>query len=227
MEISAREESPVAVRVHGAAAVLFLAVNAAGFAFVGGAQFVQGWGGALAAAFATVFLIVRSRAYWCWMIVNASLWTALFFREGLPVLAWLQVSFLGLALFGLVHWIVVRGAGFDPSSRIDRVGSALAFLVCGIAAWAYGYGGTIWWALEVSSVFLAVAAMWLSAFRHRATWIAWSLSNVASLPLFWHGRLWGPFALLFVYQALNVVGWLRWGEAREPAPRAAAAGAPA
>ena len=30
------------------------------------------------------------------------------------------------------------------------------------------------------------------------------------LPLFFHGKLWGPFVMTFVYQAINFVGWFQW-----------------
>jgi nicotinamide mononucleotide transporter len=52
--------------------------------------------------------------------------------------------------------------------------------------------------------------MWMDAFRYKGNWIAWSLSNVLAVPLFFHGGLWGPFFTTFVYQALNVVGWFQW-----------------
>lgn len=202
-------------RVHVAVAVAFVATMAAGHRWLGGLSFVQGWGGGLAAVVATFFLIWKSQGYWIWMIVNASLWTALFFEMGLPVLAWLQISFLVLATYGAVQWTLVRlGIGFDPRRRSDVVGSVIALGVFVYSVLAYwnldGYRGTVWWALELGTVLLAIAAIWMDAFRYKANWIAWSLSNVLAVPLFFHGALWGPFFTTFVYQALNVAGWIQW-----------------
>jgi nicotinamide riboside transporter PnuC len=73
-----------------------------------------------------------------------------------------------------------------------------------------GYTGSVWWALEAMSVVLAIVAMWLDAFRYRANWYAWSLSNLCFWPVAFHGKLWGPFFTTFVYQAINVVGWFQW-----------------
>src|ERR1043166_10100075 len=79
---------------HVLTALLFVVAAAAGYAFLGGLDFVQGWGGGFAAVIATFFLVFKSRGYWVWMIVNAGLWTYLFFHVGLPMLAYLQISFL-------------------------------------------------------------------------------------------------------------------------------------
>ena len=65
-----------------------------------------------------------------------------------------------------------------------------------------GWGGALWWALEAGNVVLAIAAMWMDAFRYRTNWIAWCL-HLLLVALFWHGRLWGPFVTTFVYQAIN------------------------
>ena len=201
--------------LHVGAAVFFVAMNAVGYRLAGGLDFVQGWGGGLAAVIATFFLIWKSQGYWIWMIVNASLWTALFFEMGLPVLAWLQISFLLLATYGAIQWALVRlRIGFDPRARTDVVGTAIALGVFVYSVYAYwnleGYRGSVWWALELGTVFLAICAIWMDAFRYKLNWVAWSLSNVLAVPLFFHGKLWGPFFMTFVYQALNVVGWVQW-----------------
>jgi hypothetical protein len=208
--------------VHLAAVGVFLAVNGVGYAVAGGLDFVQGWGGGIAAVIATWFLVFKSQGYWAWMIVNAGLWTYLFFHVGLPMLAYLQISFLLFAGYGMVQWAIVRHrVGFDPRVRLDIVGSMLALALFAISVEVYwqqpGYRGSLWWWLELGSVVCAIAAMWMDAFRYRANWVAWTFSNVFSAPLFWHGRLWGPFWTIFLYQALNCVGWLRW--TRDTAPR--------
>lgn len=196
-------------------AFAFLVANAIGYAYAGGMDFVQGWGGGLAAVVATVYLVFKSQGYWAWMIVNASLWIALFFHDGLPMLAWLQISFLFLSVYGAAQWFLVRlDIGFRPDRRSDVVGSAIAAVVFVYSLVAYlrmpGYAWTIWWGLELASVFCAIAAIWMDAFRYKGNWIAWTLSNCCSAPLFLHGSSWGPFYTLFAYQAINVVGYLRW-----------------
>lgn len=202
-------------RTHALAVLIFLAVNALGYRLAGGLEFVEGWGGGLAAVIATFFLVWKSQGYWAWMIANAGLWCALFFHQDLPLLGWLQVAFLVFAAYGIAQWAVVRSRiGWDPRVPADVVGGVLGIALLAYAVWAYrdmpGYTGTRWWWLELVSVVAAIAAMWMDAFRYKLNWWLWSLSNLAFLPLAVHSRLWGPFAMTFVYQAINVAGWFQW-----------------
>lgn len=200
--------------VNAAVAAAFVVTIAAGRA-VDGSGFVQEWGGSFAAVIATAFLVWKTQGYWVWMIVNAALWVALFFHLGLPMLAWLQVSFLLFCAYGAAQWALVRvGIGFNPRVRSDVVGSVIALGVFAYSVYAYwhmpGYTGSLWWALELGSVVSAIAAIWMDAFRYRLNWGAWTISNCFSWPLFWHTGLWGPFFVGFVYQAINVVGYYHW-----------------
>ena len=89
---------------HVATAAVFVLAMAVGYRYGSGLDFVQGWGGGIAAVIATFFLVFKSQGYWAWMIVNAALWTYLFFHVGLPMLAYLQISFLIFAGYGAVQW---------------------------------------------------------------------------------------------------------------------------
>src|SRR5688572_4902946 len=199
-------------RFHIAAIVLFLIINALGYMYGGGIGFVQDWGGGVAAVIATFFLVFKSQGYWAWMIVNASLWCYLFFDMGLPLLGWLQVSFLVFCTYGLIQWALVDRIGFKLSARPDRVGAALAIGFFMAAAYIYWPrdGMTTWWALEAGATFFAVGAVVLDAFKYRANWISWTLSNMIGWPLYYHNMLWGVFFTTFIYQAINVYGWIVW-----------------
>jgi nicotinamide riboside transporter PnuC len=206
------------VKFHVLTVIAFLVTMAVGYTFGGGLDFVQGWGGGFAAVIATYFLMFKSQGYWAWMIVNAGLWTYLFFHTGIPMLAWLQVGFMIFACYGLVQWALVKyRIGMDLGAYTDRVG---AFLIgaLGILAMIVYYPDTmtIWWALEAGSVLFAMAAMFMDAFKYKGNWIAWTLGNVCSAPLFLHLALiygaayWGAFFTLFIYQAINFVGYYIW-----------------
>jgi hypothetical protein len=78
----------------------------------------------------------------------------------------------------------------------DLVGAVFGLAVLTYAVYAYrgleGYTGSLWWSLEAASVLLAIAAMWLDAFRYRANWYAWSLSNLCFLARRLPRRALGP-----------------------------------
>jgi hypothetical protein len=202
-------------RLHAATVVLFLLLNLLGYRYAGGLDFVQAWGGSVAAVIATAFLVTKSQGYWFWMVVNAGLWLTLFLHLGLPMLAWLQASFLVLSTYGMLRWaLVARWRIGYLGTNLDRYGVLLA---AGVFAWsivAYrhmpGYALSTWWWIEFGSVATAIAAIAMDAYRYKANWIAWTASNCCSAPLFLHLSSWGPFSTLFVYQAINVVGWFVW-----------------
>lgn len=200
-------------RFHLGAIVAFLLVNAVGYHY-GGLNFVMDWGGGVAAVIATFFLVFKSQGYWAWMVVNASLWCYLFFDMGLPLLGWLQVSFLIFCSYGFVQWALVNRIGFKFSARPDQVGAILAVGFFAVAAYVYWPrdGMTTWWALEAGSVFFAVGAVVLDAFKYRLNWVSWTLSNLVGWPLYYHNALWGVFFTTFIYQAINFYGWWVWSE---------------
>src|SRR4051794_4481628 len=146
---------------HMATAAVFLLAMGVGYRYAGGLDFVQGWGGGIAAVIATFFLVFKSQGYWAWMIVNAALWTYLFFHVALPMLAYLQISFLIFAGYGAVQWALVRyRIGFNPRVRIDVVGSVIALAVLIASLVIYwnqpAYRGTTWWWLELGGVVTAI-----------------------------------------------------------------------
>lgn len=86
-------------------------------------------------------------------VVGYALWFSLFLHEHLPMLAWLQMSFLLLCAYGLVRWALVQ------RSRIGYLGTTLArsgvALAAGVFVWsivAYwrmpGHALSTWWWVE-------------------------------------------------------------------------------
>lgn len=205
---------------HVGIAVAFVLLEVVGYFFLGGLSFVQGWGGGIAASIATLYLVFKSQGYWAWMIVNAGLWTYLFFHGGIPLLAWLQVSIIIFSLYGMVQWALVKyRIGFSPRVSTDMFGAVLALAIFIYSVYAYwnmpGYTGTGWWWIEFFSVLFTVFAIWMDAFKYKTNWICWTISNAFSFPLFLHlllhnGAYAGPFWTIFIYQAINCVGFVRW-----------------
>jgi nicotinamide riboside transporter PnuC len=206
-------------KFHISMVVSFLLIQVVGYHFFG-LSFVQGWGGGIAASIATLFLVFKSQGYWAWMIVNASLWTYLFFHTGLPMLAYLQVSIIIFSIYGMIQWGMTKyRIGFTPKVRSDMLGAFLALGMFGWSIYAYrnmpGYTGTGWWWIEFASVLTSVCAIMMDAFKYKTNWFMWSLSNAFSFPLFLYLMLHnsayqGPFWTIFIYQTINVIGFVQW-----------------
>lgn len=202
-------------KLHAGTLLLFIVGNILGYKYLGGLNFVQSWGGSFAAVIATAFLVTKSQGYWFWMMVNSGLWLTLFLHDKLPMLAWLQASIFMMSAYGMLRWARVarRKIGYFDTT-LDRWGVLIAtavFIASIIAYWNMpGYRLTTWWWVEFGSVATSIAAIAMDSYRYKLNWVAWTVSNVFSAPLFWHGRMWGPFVTLFMYQAINVLGWFVW-----------------
>lgn len=192
----------------------FLVFSAVGYHFWG-TSFLTQWAGGVAAAIAIAALIFKTQGYWVWSIINAVLWFFLFKSMGLPMLAGLQISYILFSLYGLWQWANVKyRIGYDRSVWTDNIGTIISLGIFAYTVFAYinmdGYAFTSWWYIEFLGVFISIVANWMDAFKYKTNWIGWTMTNILFAPLFFHGHLWGPFVLTFLYQAFCIVGFYNW-----------------
>ena len=196
-----------------------LVISAVAFAIVTylfyryeGLAWTAQWAGSIAAVWSTVYLIYKHQAYWPWTVAYSVLWGILFFQQGLNALGAYQFITIALCVSGMVQWYLVkRGIGVNWARVSDRVVTAVTTVAVAIAVWAYWPTAVnVWWFLEIGSVFAAVFAIWMDAFRYKMNWLMWILSNLFFWPLTVKGNLWGPFIATFVYTAIDIVGYYHW-----------------
>lgn len=210
--------------------VLFAAFAVLGYIY-GGESFLTQWVGGVAAALAIASLIFKTQGYWFWSIVNAVLWFILFKHMGLPMLAGLQVSYILFSIYGVWQWASVKfRIGYDKNVWTDNLGTVVSLLIFLYTVVAYmgfpdftlwfvtfngfsgmpGYAFTGWWCVEFLGVFISIVANWMDVFKYKTNWIGWTMTNLLFAPLFFHGHLWGPFVLTFLYQAFCIIGFINW-----------------
>jgi nicotinamide riboside transporter PnuC len=194
--------------------ITFVVFGAVGYYF-GGESFVTQWVGGVAAAISIAALIFKTQGYWFWSIVNAILWFILFKHMDLPMLAGLQVSYIIFSLYGIFMWATTKfRIGYDHSVFKDNLGTIISLSIFIYTVIAYlhmkDYAYTTWWYIEFAGVFISIAANWMDAFKYKTNWIGWTATNFLFAPLFFHGHLWGPFVLTFLYQAFCIVGFINW-----------------
>lgn len=193
---------------------LFTIFSGVGYYF-GGQSFLTQWAGGVAAAISIAALIFKTQGYWVWSIINAVMWFFLFRSMHLPMLAGLQISYMIFSLYGLFMWATTKyRIGYDRSILKDNLGSIIALAIFTYTIVAYmrmpGYAFTSWWYVEFFGVFISIVSNWMDAFKYKTNWIGWTMTNILFAPLFYHGHLWGPFALTFLYQAFCFVGFYNW-----------------
>lgn len=173
---------------------------------------------------ACVFLIARGRTIgWPIGIVNAIVYTWLFWRYGLYSDSLLYLYFLAMQVYG--WWAWTRPAAKSDAVvevRVRRMrDSTMMGLLAGLAAasvaWGYGMRAlfdTV--ALpfhDAATTVFSVAAQFLMARRHIECWVLWMGVNVLS-PMNYLDRGMVPTAVLYgVYLGLAFVGWATWRKA--------------
>lgn len=195
--------------------IAFTLLMIVGYRYWGGTAFLEQYGGSIAATIGIAALIWKTQGYWFWSIVNAGLWLALFYSFGLHILMGLQAAYIVFAIYGLWQWATVKfRIGYDKNVLTDNLGTVLAMAICIFAVYYYwnipGYTGSLWWFLEAGSVFIAVGANWMDAFKYKGNWILWQMTNFLSIPLFWHEHLMVLVAFSFVWMALDCPGYYHW-----------------
>ena len=195
--------------------IMFTIVNVIGYYYVGGTYFIEQWGGSIAATLGIGALVWKTQGYWFWSIVNASLWVVLFFDTHLPILGFLQVAYILFAIYGALQWAFVKfRIGYDHNVWTDNLGTVIALAICSYAVYYYwnipGYTGSLWWFLEAGSVFIAIGANWMDAFKYKGNWVLWEMTNFLSIPLFWHEHLMVLVVFSFLWVAMDIPGYIHW-----------------
>ncbi|MBS1731374.1 MAG: nicotinamide mononucleotide transporter [Bacteroidetes bacterium] len=128
----------------------------------------------------------------------------------------LNIFYVVMSLYGWYHWILKKGESYKYPiqwcGRFEYIMGGLFFII----GW-----GTIYFVLKnytnsnvpvldsfVSSS--AITAMWWMALRKIDNWIAWIISDLVAIPLFFYKHL-VLFTLMYVlFLVLAIAGLLEW-----------------
>jgi nicotinamide mononucleotide transporter len=180
---------------------------------------------AVGLALAYLVLAIRQNP-WCWAcaIASAALYSVLFVRSGLAMQAWLQVFYIGMAVYGWRAW---RGAATGRPLPVQRwplrwhVAAivALASIAAINAMLIAGFGGV---AGDVAAVhplvpYADAGIAWASVFttllvarKVLENWLYWIVIDVAAAVLYAVQGLHATAALFVVYSMLAVRGYVQW-----------------
>ena len=166
---------------------------------------------------ASVYLSVRQNI-WSWptAIVNVSLYTVVFYREGLYSDTGLQVVYLVLSFYGWYQWLY----GGAQHSRL-RVSRASRRLWIGAA-----FAGVIFWAalgtftsrlpgsslsyLDAALTTTSLVAQWMMTRKILENWILWIIADIVYVPMFIYKGLYPTAALYTVFLVLAILGLVSW-----------------
>jgi nicotinamide mononucleotide transporter len=165
----------------------------------------------------SVFLSARQNI-WSWptAIVNVSLYTVVFFREGLYSDTGLQVVYLVLSLYGWYQWLY--GGAQHSGVRVTRASRRLFIVAAIVAVLFWGALGTLTSRLPGSSLSyldaalttISLLAQWMMTRKILENWILWIVADIVYVPMFIYKDLYVTAALYSVFLVLAVMGFLNW-----------------
>lgn len=179
---------------------------------------------------ASVYLSARQNI-WSWptAIVNVSLYTVLFFREGLYSDTGLQVVYLMLSIYGWYQWLYGgaqhAGVRVSRASRRMLLGSALVGLVfwAALGTFTSRLPGSSLSYLDAGLTTTSLVAQWMMTRKILENWLLWIAADIVYVPMFIYKELYVTAALYAVFLILAVMGYIGWRRSwqQDQAPAAA------
>lgn len=182
----------------------------------------------VAAAFGVISVFLSTRQnIWSWptAIVNATLYTIVFYQSRLYGQMGLQAVFLTLSVYGWYQWLY--GGEQRTELRVSRAPAGLLaglavfnFVACvTLAAVLRNTNAALPW-LDAALTTTSLVAQWMMTRKILENWILWIVVDVVYVPLFFSQRLYATSALYAAFLVLAVIGFVDW---RRTIPRAAPA----
>lgn len=162
--------------------------------------------------------IKGNRWGWPFYFASSILYLILFVNVDLIASAWLQLVFVGAAVWGWFDW---GSEGIsDPKSLSAkvRIVGAVALVVVWIAltpllTWM---GGAATW-LDGFVFVGSVAAQFLMVFGYVEAWPMWVIVNAVGTYHYANQDLWFTSGFYFVLFVMAIVGWRQWARMRSDA----------
>ena len=172
---------------------------------------------AVGLAIAYLLLAIR-QSLWCWpaAIASAGIYIVLMFQAGLYMESALQFFYIGMAVYGWVHW--ARGGNGESRLPVTNwppvfnVPPLLLILLLSVlsgvllerfSAAAYPY-------VDSFTTWGAIITTWMVARKVLQNWHYWFVIDAVSVFLFWQRGLYLTALLFVLYLILIVVGYRAW-----------------
>jgi nicotinamide mononucleotide transporter len=190
---------------------------------------------ATAAGLALAYLVFAARqSLWCWpcAFVSTAIYFVLFLERQLYQQSLLQIFYLGMAVYGFVHWRHARGAPAirdkNPSSVELRVtswprrrhlqaASGVFALTC-LTGWLEArYTAAPMPYLDAFTTWGSVVTTWMVARKVLENWLYWLVVDGVLVYVYFRSGLPATTVLFVIYLAIVIAGYLSWRRTLFPA----------
>jgi nicotinamide mononucleotide transporter len=167
-------------------------------------------------------LAVR-RTRWCWVAggVSSGILVVLAWHAKLPMQAYLQGYYVGMAVYGFWHWSKDDGAAKAVTTWPLRAHliSWVAIAVLSVVSSRYLATGTqaAWPFLDSLTTWGSLLATWLTAQVKLENWLYWIVFDAIAVFLFVAQGLMFVALLMLIYLVIASFGFVSWSKSRRAA----------
>ncbi len=173
----------------------------------------------VAAVLALLYLVLAARQNpWCWpcALVSTAIYLLLFFERGLYQQAFLQVFYIGMAIYGWWHWRgAAAGAGSLAVSRwkpAQHASAAVAVLALTLlTGWLEArFTPARFPYLDAFTTWGSVVTTWMVARKVLENWLYWLVVDAVMVYLSYVAGLPATALLFVIYLGIVIAGFISW-----------------
>jgi len=157
----------------------------------------------------------RDRLCWLSGAVSSACAALLAGLRGLPMQSGLQVFFVGMAVYGWIHWTRDSAEGevqvgqWPPKWHL-AAGAGCVLLSFASARVLASETQAAWPLLDSSTTFFSLLATWLAARARLENWLYWIVIDAALVYLFWKQQLPWLALLNVLFIVIAASGFIAW-----------------
>jgi nicotinamide mononucleotide transporter len=163
------------------------------------------------ASFIGVYLgTTGKRITWPWWVLSSSLYGVFFYQVELFASAFLQIIFIGAAIYGWFGW-APTGAVPETISTKNRIRIAFGTLVsvAFLSPVLADIGAAATWT-DAFILIGSLVAQLLMIYEKYETWVLWLIVNVVATAQYLSLGYWFTAILYAVFAIVAILGWKRW-----------------
>ena len=163
------------------------------------------------ASFIGVYLgTTGKRITWPWWVLSSSLYGVFFYQVELFASAFLQIIFIGAAIYGWFGWAPTGAVPGTISTR-NRIRIAIATLisVSVLSPVLAGVNAAATWT-DAFILIGSLVAQLLMIYEKYETWVLWLIVNVVATAQYLSLGYWFTAILYAVFAIVAILGWKRW-----------------
>jgi nicotinamide mononucleotide transporter len=177
----------------------------------------QSIGEIFAVLFAIAYVwLAAEESIWCWPagFISTALYAYIYWDVTLFFQMILNVYYMGMAVWGLVHWgksgqnkVIISRMKLNGHAIVIICGALATYAVFLFSAQFFDYDLVL---LDITLTVFSLITTYLTVTKKLESWAYWSIINIVSIVLLFDRQLYLTMILMLIYLVLAVRGAVHW-----------------